>query len=37
MSTKNKRVKEREMKIVIEFYKRNPVLFFERELGAKLS
>ena len=37
MERKKKEEKAFKEKVVIEFYKRNPEIFLERELGIKLS
>lgn len=34
---KNKEIERRKQEVVISFYRSNPELFFERELGIKLK
>ena len=34
---KNKEIERRKKEVVISFYRSNPELFFERELGIKLK
>ena len=34
---KNKEIEKRKQEVVISFYRSNPELFFERELGIKLK